>query len=367
LDLSKANIITNPISGKEFYLVAEIKNVGNYLASDVVVSIDHEGYDLLGYCDISDDQIYVGDLVPTSETEIQVIVWDNMDDLIGADGQTWTSENIAWDLTVNTTDEYEGLGCLDFAIESTDPDNGKFSISGINENFISYDYLKFWVKTPASSSFRFEIEVEDSLGHTAYWNVSTSSTNWEEIIIDLSNPDGVDGGNINLSHITKVAFSGLERPGSDVYHYLFDYITLEGSFLSSEMIPPRLLVLRLKAPIVSYEEYHPITIGVNYKMKYTNEEGKEVEENFQEEFKRDINVYPKTVQLDIKQFVSYKKLILGEESDVTVTVENTGDLKAYDLEIICYTPSGLELVEGEASKTLSELSPGERVLSSHTG
>jgi len=147
--------------------------------------------------------------------------WDNMDDLTGADDQTWNSENAAWDLTVNNSDQHEGSGCLDFAIESTDPDNGNFSISGISEDFSSYRYLKFWVKTPALSSFRFEIE--DSLGHTAYWNVSTSSTNWEEIIIDLSNPDG---GSINLSYITKVAFSGLERPGSGVYHYLFDVIYL---------------------------------------------------------------------------------------------------------------------------------------------
>ncbi|RLF95921.1 hypothetical protein DRN50_02950, partial [Thermococci archaeon] len=183
---------TVPVSGKEIYMYAVIENVGNYKASDVVVSVDHFGYTLLSYCNISSNYIYVGDMETQEEGGIKKVI-----------------------------------------------------------------------------------------------------------------------------------------------------------------------LLRLKAPVVSYEEYHPITIGVNYKMEYVNIEGEDVEENFQEEFKQNINVYPKTVQLDIKQFVSYKKLILGEESDVTVTVENTGDLKAYDLEITDYLPSGLELTEGEASKTLGELSPGE--------
>ncbi len=189
-DYTKMNT-TIPVSGEEIYMYAVIKNVGNYKASDVVVSVDHFGYTLLCYCDISSDNIYVGDM-----------------------------------------------------------------------------------------------ETQEAGG------------------------------------IKKV------------------------------------ILLRLKAPVVSYEEYHPITIGVNYKMVYVSEEGEDVEENFQEEFKQDINVYPKTVQLRIKRFVSYKKLILGEESDVIVTVENIGDLKALDLEITDYLPSGLELTEGEASKMLSELSPG---------
>ncbi|HEC86622.1 MAG TPA: hypothetical protein ENI49_01965, partial [Thermoplasmatales archaeon] len=147
--------------------------------------------------------------------------WDDMDDLTGADGQSWASENAAWDLTVNNSGQHEGSGCLDFAIESTDPDNGSFSISGINEDFSSCNYLKFWVKTPASSSFRFEME---DPSNTVYWDVATSSGDWEEITINLSSPSA---GSADLSNIVKVAFSGLDRPGSGVYHYLFDVVYLD--------------------------------------------------------------------------------------------------------------------------------------------
>ncbi|MCD6466491.1 MAG: hypothetical protein J7L10_01055, partial [Methanomicrobia archaeon] len=146
--------------------------------------------------------------------------WDDMDDLLGVDGQSWASENAAWELTVNNSEQHEGSGCLEFTIENTDPDNGKFSISGINEDFSPYDYLEFWVKTSVPSSFRLEI---DSPSGTAYWNVSTISVDWEKITINLFIPSG---GSTDLSHVTKVAFSELDRPISGSYDYLFDYISL---------------------------------------------------------------------------------------------------------------------------------------------
>ncbi|HEC86735.1 MAG TPA: DUF11 domain-containing protein, partial [Thermoplasmatales archaeon] len=463
LDLSNANIITNPVSGKEFYLIAEIKNVGNYLASDVVVSIDHEGYDLLGYCDVSDDQIYVGDLGYKTITE--EFQWDNLDNKCHNEpicDEMWEADPGV--LIVRNFGQKEGSGMLEIRSDiliSQDDLKLKLNFPHKDENLSGFHYLSFWIKhfhedsSADYSAKAFKIEIEDKDGNISIWNkdrygnvIKTSSieNEWRKIEIDLRSPSS---GNAVLSAIKEFRFSELDKPpiedgapgikdvdddsdgnqdwddiqvrnadyngngipllgsdgqpgvatvdddgvngvddngeigwpGSDDDQddiYLADFDDDEDGDVDVNDDPPKtiyqfddiriiksieekikILVLRLKAPVVSYEEYHPITIGVNYKMEYVNIEGKDVEENFQEEFKQNINVYPKTVQLDIKQFVSYKKLILGEESDVTVTVENTGDLKAYDLEIICYTPSGLELVEGEASKTLSELSPGE--------
>ncbi|MEA1994347.1 MAG: BatD family protein [Euryarchaeota archaeon] len=192
LDKMKEMKETVPTSGEELYMYALIENVGNFKASDVVISVDHAGYELLNYCDISSDNIPVGDMEPKKDSNIK-----------------------------------------------------------------------------------------------------------------------------------------------------------------------KVLLLRLKAPSVSYEEYYPITIDANYKMEYENEEGEFVEEKFQKTFKQDKNVYPKTVQLRINQFVTYKELLPGDESSVTITVENIGDVTARDLEIVDFIPEGLALIDGEASKTVETLSPGE--------
>lgn len=138
-----------------------------------------------------------------------------------------------------------------------------------------------------------------------------------------------------------------------------DHIPIGGMGTKEGENKSKVVLLRLRAPTVPYEEYHPITIGANYKMVYTSEEGDVVEEKFQKEFKQDVNVYPKTVQLKIDQFVAFKKLLLGEESDISITVENVGDITAYDLEITSYLPAGLELIEGDATQTIEELSPGD--------
>jgi len=344
---------TVPVSGKEIYMYAVIENVGNYKASDVVVSVDHFGYTLLNYCNISSNYIYVGDMYPRSPYGVIGTVWDYMDDTCHSNDFPCTEPWETVNGTLSVVGGYFG-NSLQFKNDPDPVSEGKLFVDLISpDDFTDYKFLHFLVySSDKNNNEPFQVVLEDSDGNTAEWNVGIESTgNWEMKGLSLKNPDLNSG--LNLSKIKKVSFSGLNSPGGECYR--FDHIVL-----SKVPLPiKKVILLRLNAPVVSYEEYHPITIGVNYKMEYVNIEGEDVEENFQEEFKKDINVYPKTVQLRIKQFVSYKKLILGEESDVIVTVENIGDLKAYDLDITDYLPSGLELIEGEASKTLSELSSGE--------
>ncbi|HEC86575.1 MAG TPA: DUF11 domain-containing protein, partial [Thermoplasmatales archaeon] len=342
---------TVPVSGKEIYMYAVIENVGNYKASDVVVSVDHFGYTLLSYCNISSNYIYVGDMYPTKPYGEVGVLWDDMNDALHGVGESWKVQNGTLSVEAGSIGN-----SLQFTNDADLGSEGKLFVDLTSyENFMDYETLSFLVWSSDDNNENFQFVLTDSNGKEAKWSISRpNKDSWDDRIVNLKSPH-VKDTDFDLSKIKKVSFSSLNGPGGEFYR--FDHIMLQKKELGPGI--KKVILLRLKAPVVSYEEYHPITIGVNYKMEYVNIEGEDVEENFQEEFKQNINVYPKTVQLRIKQFVSYKKLILGEESDVTVTVENTGDLKAYDLEITDYLPSGLELTEGEASKTLGELSPGE--------
>jgi uncharacterized repeat protein (TIGR01451 family) len=364
-DLQKM-IETIPVSGEEIYMYALIENVGNYRASDVVVSVDHFGYELLNYCDVSSNYLYVGDLEPGIEAK--ELVWDTMEDDCHSNDSPCTEQ---WEVKNegNFTVKPGYIGdSLEFANDANPGTDGELFVDlDFPDNFTEYDTVSFWTCSGCTdgdankNNEDFWFILTDENAKEARWSIespsetsSTESLNWEIRVLRLDDPDIKDPG-FDLSKIENASFLGLNDAEGDGF-YRFDHILLRRTEKGGEK---KVVLLRLRAPRVSYEEYHPITIGVNYKMAYVNDEGDLVEENFQEEFKRDINVYPKTVQLRIKQFVSYKELILGEESDVTVTVENIGDLTALNLEITDYLPAGLELVEGEASQSVSELLPGE--------
>ena len=154
------------------------------------------------------------------------------------------SAMIPWDvdegnveLSIDTTIRKFGNGSL----KAVNNASGTSTIGRTSRlsNLTSFMYADFWVRSSAGSD-TIQFVIVDSSGNASYWEFTiTSADTWQNVTLDLSNPDGNYGTDADLSSVTTIYFSELQA--STTYH--FDHIRyicgnsiiVEGTEVSEEI------------------------------------------------------------------------------------------------------------------------------------